>query len=73
MSPSDLDLIAAMRAYAKDPSGLCFSVAGSRGSVAIFKDDIDGRSDEALLALLTERGASQTTGGWSHRSVHVVA
>ncbi|NML61823.1 hypothetical protein HHL21_12205 [Massilia sp. RP-1-19] len=58
MTSTNADLIAAMREFALDPSGICYVVRGRRGAVAIFEDDI-GRfeSDEGLLEFIRARCA----------------
>lgn len=55
MTPSDLALIAAMREWALDPSSLCYVLRGARGSVAIFKDEIEDREDADLIGFIRMR------------------
>lgn len=55
MTPSERSLIAAMREWALDTSGLCYVIRAARGTVAIFADEIESRDDAALVAFIRER------------------
>jgi hypothetical protein len=44
-----------MRDWAAQPDAQIFTVQGKRGSIAIFPDDVNGKTDDELLALVRER------------------
>lgn len=51
----DQTLLARLRWWASDPRALIFPVQGKHGSIAIFPDDVIGKSDEELLAFIVKR------------------
>lgn len=55
MSPKTAAWLANLRAELAAPGALLFSVPGKAGTVAIFPQDIVGKSDDELLAFVRER------------------
>jgi hypothetical protein len=47
--------LAALREWASDPGALIYTVRGKSGSIAIFPEDVTGRTDDELLAFVRER------------------
>jgi hypothetical protein len=59
MSPETAAWLANVRAKAAAPGALLVTVRGPAGSVAIFPDEIVGKSDDELLAFIDSRLAEQ--------------
>jgi hypothetical protein len=60
MRPDTVAWLANLRAQAADPGNLCVVIPRrAGGSVAIFPEDIVGKSDAELLVYVTDRLAEQ--------------
>jgi hypothetical protein len=59
MSPETAAWLANVRAEAAAPGAVLVTVHGPAGSVAIFPDQVVGKSDNELLALIVARLAEQ--------------
>jgi hypothetical protein len=59
MKPETAAWLARVRANAAVPGTLIVTVCGPAGSVAIFPDEIVGRSDDELLAFICRRLSEQ--------------
>jgi hypothetical protein len=59
MSPDTAAWLANVRAEAEAPGALLVVVRGRSRSVAIFPEDIVGKSDDELLAYIAKRLAEQ--------------
>ena len=52
MGPTTTALLTKLRAWAADPEALCFPVQTTRGRVVLYLEDVDGRTDDQLVALI---------------------
>lgn len=59
MSPATAAWLANVRAEAAEPGALIVTVTSKSGSVAIFPEDIVGKSDDELLAFIAARLENQ--------------
>lgn len=55
MSPGTAAWLANVRAEAEAPGAFMVVIESSKGSVAIFPNEVVGKSDEELLAFVRER------------------
>lgn len=55
IQPATAARLADMREWAADPGAVCYPVTTNSSRVVIFPEDIAGRTDEQLLALIRER------------------
>jgi len=55
MSPGTAAWLANVRAEAEAPGAFMIVIESSKGKVAIFPDEVVGKSDEELLAFVRER------------------
>ena len=54
-TPATAALLAALREWAADPEALCFPVNTTRGCAVLFPEDVAGRTDNELVALICAR------------------
>jgi len=54
-TPSTAALLANLREWAADPEALCFPVNTTRGRAVIYPDEVAGRTDNELVALICAR------------------
>jgi hypothetical protein len=59
--PETAAWLANIRAEAADPSTVLVIVSGKTGRVTIFPDEIVGKSDDELLAVIAARLADRST------------
>lgn len=52
---SELDLLVQLREWASEPGALFYTLKGRQGMVAIFPEDVLGKTDEQLLAFILAR------------------
>ena len=55
IGPATAALIADLREWAADPGAWCYPVETTRGRAVLFPEDVDGRTDEQLVAVIRER------------------
>lgn len=55
---SDLDLLIQLREWASDSGALFYALRGRQGMVAIFPEDVLGKTDEEILAFVLTRCTS---------------
>ena len=53
--PATAALLANLREWAADPDALCYPVQTTKGRAVMFPEDVAGRSDDELLALICAR------------------
>ena len=53
--PATAALLANLREWAADPEALCYPVQTTKGRAVMFPEDVAGRSDDELLALICAR------------------
>lgn len=54
-SQSELDLLVQLREWASEPGALFYALRGRQGMVAIFPEDVLGKTDEQILAFVLTR------------------
>jgi hypothetical protein len=55
MGPATTALLTELRAWAADPLAVYYPVNTTRGRVVIFPEDVAGRTDDQLAALICAR------------------
>ena len=50
--PATAALLAKIREWAADPEALCFPVNTARGRAVLFPEEVPGRTDNELVALI---------------------
>jgi len=55
IGPATTALLTELRAWAADPGALCYPVQTTRGRAVIYPDDVAGRTNEELIAVICER------------------
>ncbi len=55
MGPATTALLTELRAWAAEPEALCFPVQTTRGRVVLYPNDVAGRTDDQLVALICAR------------------
>lgn len=53
--PATAALLADLREWAADQGALCFPVNTTRGRVVLYPEDVAGRTDNELVAVICER------------------
>ena len=52
IQPATAALLVKIREWAADPEALCFPINTTRGSVVLYPGDVDGCTDDQLVALI---------------------
>lgn len=55
IGPAVAALLANLREWAADPGAWCYPVKTTRGLAVLFPEDVDGCTDEQLVAVICER------------------
>ena len=63
IGPATTALLANLREWAVHPGAWCYPVETTRGRAVLFPDDVDGRTDEQLVAVICERLNENRTRG----------
>jgi len=55
IGPATTALLAQLREWAADPGAWCYPVETTRGRAVLFPEDVAGRTDEQLVAVICAR------------------